>query len=221
MQALPSRSHALRLALAAGLALTTISLGACDEKKATQVSVRSSKKVALPKKPELKPREYKKTYDDGAWTVEGLLKHRKDNLDKTVSVRGKLSKVVQCPPPPPPPEPTEEEIKERERINKLRKKRGLEPLEPPKPKRRPRTCNPRPHAFMVDPGSDERYKLLVAGSMWSQLVDFEEGQELTLKGEYVIVSPDGHYLRQAGMLLLEDLPEPEPEPEPDKEEGKE
>ena len=50
------------------------------------------------------------------------------------------------------------------------------------------------------------------GSTWSVLPTLVEGQEVALTGGFDIVSKDGVFLRQAGLLVLDDLPEPEPPP---------
>jgi len=54
--------------------------------------------------------------------------------------------------------------------------------------------------------------------MWSVLPTLGEGQEVSLTGSFDIVSKDGVFLRQAGLLVLDDLPAPEApvaEPGPD------
>jgi hypothetical protein len=46
--------------------------------------------------------------------------------------------------------------------------------------------------------------------MWSVLPNLEDGQEVTLAGSFDIVSKDGVFLRQAGLVVLDDLPEAPP-----------
>jgi hypothetical protein len=149
-------------------------------------SVRSNVQVALPEKPDLTARPFKKTHEDGSATVEGLLREREKHLGETVSVRGMVKKLVKCPEAGAP--------KEGDVV-------GGRPA---------RTCNPPPHFFLVDKEPGSPRELLVYGSMWSVLPQMNEGEEVTLSGSFDIVSKDGVFLRQAGLLLLEDLPEPKP-----------
>ncbi len=192
--------------------LGLMSLSACEpDKPAFEPSVRSNVQVALPAKPELKVREYKKAHDDGALTVEGLVRQRKSYLGKEVMVRGVVVELVRC------PDPTPEEIaaydaeqlrKREELIKRYGKKKVDEQVPPPKPFQRARTCNPKPQALLADVSKGDRHKLLVAGSMYSPLADLELGATATLTGRFEISSPDGLYVSQMGVMNLEDKPEP-------------
>jgi hypothetical protein len=119
-----------------------------------------------------------------------------------VTVRGVVKKLTKCPEPPPPPPPPPDAVPEVVDSD----------VPPPPPPRPPRTCNPPPHLFLVDAKPASKRELLVYGSMWSVLPTLSEGQEIALTGSFDIVSKDGVFLRQAGLLVLDDLPEPTPPP---------
>lgn len=177
----------------------TVTVTACgNEIPRPKPSERSEVTVTLPPAPSLTKRPYEKLAGDGSYTVEGLLRERDNLLGESVSVRGVIKKIQKCPEPPPPPPP----------VVDADAKGDVAP--PPPPPRRPRTCNPPPHLLLVDKSPVSKRELLVYGSMWSVLPTLEEGQELTLTGSFDIVSKDGVFLRQAGLLVLDDLPETVP-----------
>lgn len=173
-------------------------------------SVPSNVAVPLPPSPELVRKPYDRVNADGTLTVEGLLRERDKQLGETVSVSGVVKKLTTCPevppepaPEPPPPPPGAQPPKPGEVV-----------APPPPPPRPPRTCSPPPHFFLVDKNPVSKRELLVYGSMWSVLPTLKEGQEVSLVGQFDIVSKDGVFLRQAGLLILDDLPEVVPQPEP-------
>lgn len=173
-------------------------------------SVPSNVAVPLPPSPELVRKPYDRVNADGTLTVEGLLRERDKQLGETVSVSGVVKKLTVCPevppepaPEPPPPPPGAKPPKPGEVV-----------AAPPPPPRPPRTCSPPPHFFLVDKNPVSKRELLVYGSMWSVLPTLKEGQEVSLVGQFDIVSKDGVFLRQAGLLILDDLPEVVPQPEP-------
>lgn len=192
--------HLALQSLACIASIGAVGVGAGCEKPIPrpQPSTRSNVVVTLPASPELTARPYKKVNDDGTVTVEGLLRERDQLLGDTVSVTGKVDKAVLCAPIPAPP-----------------------PAEPPPPDAPPPepvvppTCNPPQHLVLVDPGAaaDTKWRLTVYGTMKSPLKDAKEGAVISLTGHFDMVSRDGVFLRQGGLLLLDDLPEP-PEPAP-------
>ncbi len=152
-------------------------------------SVRSNVQVALPDKPDLTAKPFKKVHEDGTSTVEGVLREREKYVGETVTVRGVVKKLVVCP-----------EVAAPDAADAVGSK--------PRPDR---TCNPPPHFFLVDKEPASKRELLVYGSMWSVLPQMKEGEEVTLTGAFDIVSKDGVFLRQAGLLILDDLPKPKPD----------
>ncbi len=186
----------------------------CDKRDKQQISPRSTVKLSLPPKPKLVKPQYRKAYDDGALTVEGLLRDYKSYMGQNVKVRGKVISVSKCPVPP----PVSDEVKakaleEWDKLVKLAKRLKKNP--PPQPTfpepEAPRTCKPRPHAYLVDDGGDAKWQLLVAGTMWSAVASLEQGATVTLTGRFDRVTPDGDYVRQQGLIYLPDLPRPEPD----------
>lgn len=201
------------LAVAASVGAVTAAGGGCDKRDKQEISPRSTVKLSLPPKPKLVKPQYRKAYDDGALTVEGLLREYKSFMGQNVKVRGKVVSVSQCPVPP----PVSEEVKtkaleEWDKLVKLAKRLKKNPPPQPTfpPPEAPRTCKPRPHAYLVDEGGDAKWQLLVAGTMWSAVASLEEGSTVTLTGRFDRVTPDGDYVRQQGLIYLPDLPRPEP-----------
>jgi len=191
------------------LVLAPLALAGCGKEIAKpKPSERSDVAVALPAAPDLTQKPYEKLNADGSYTVEGLLRERDKLIGESVTVRGVVKKLTRCPPPPPPPPPDPDATPDVVDSD----------APPPPPPRPPRTCNPPPHLFMVDAKPASKRELLVYGSMWSVLPTLADGQEVSLTGSFDIVSKDGVFLRQAGLLVLDDLPEPVPaavEPGPD------
>lgn len=197
------------------LAFASVSV-ACDEGYPTPEPTQpTSVQVTLPTKPSLAKRPYARTHPDGSLTVEALMRERRVYMDQAVKVRGVVKKLVQCAAPPAPayipPTPDPRAVR--------RGEVPAEPTPPPAPKP-PRTCDPPPHAYIVDQDPVSKRELLVYGSMFSPLADFQMGDTVVVEGKFGIVSTDGVYLRQAGLVELADTPEPEPEPVPAPEEDK-
>ncbi len=201
--------------LASLLLCAAVSFGsfACEKEKVQVKSQRSTKTVELPPKPPLEPPKYTKQHADGVWTVEGLLRNNKKAMGNTVKVRGSIVKLVKCPPPAP---HTEEEIAKFKALHdkwkklvKLGKRINKIPPDEPilKPKKQARTCNPRPQAVLQDTPPSDRFKLTVAGSMYSPLAVFTNGQVVTIEGVFDMVTPDGHYMNQDGLMHLKDVPQ--------------
>ena len=207
----PTRS----LLFACALTLLAASTFGCEKEEVIKKSPRSTTPVELPKKPSLTPPEYVKQHPDGVWTVEGALRHSKELMSKSLRVRGTIVDLVKCPPPKP---HTPEEIEAHNKLHdkwkkivKLAKRLKKIPPEEPvlKPKVQDRTCNPRPKAILQDATPNDRFKLLVAGSMYSPLKSFKKGQVVTLEGLFDMVTPDGHYMSQDGLMYLKDIPKAE------------
>lgn len=192
--------------------LAALAVGCEPEIPRPKPSTPSNVAVPLPPSPELVRKPYEKVNADGTLTVEGLLREREKHVGVAVTVRGVVKKLVKCPEvpperaPAPPPDAKDPKKKGKDEV-------VAAPAPPPRP---PRTCNPPPHFYLVDKNPVSKRELLVYGSMWSLLPTLTEGQEVSLVGQFDIVSKDGVFLRQAGLLLLDDLPEvvPTPEPEP-------
>jgi hypothetical protein len=197
------------LALMSGASLL---LGCEPEIHKPKPSVRSNVVVPLPPSPELVRKPYEKVNKDGTLTVEGILRERATYIGEGVTVRGVVKKLVKCPevPPEPAPEPVPNEKPKAPGAPGAKDTAELAPPPPPRP---PRTCSPPPHFFLVDKNPVSRRELLVYGSMWSVLPALKEGAEVTLAGQFDIVSKDGVFLRQAGLLILDDLPEVMPTPD--------
>jgi len=168
-------------------------------------ATRADASVTLPPTPSLTEKPYAKFHPDGVLTVEGIMRNRDEFLGKTMKVRGVVTKLVVCPTPPAPePDPDAGPVDDDVVVP------------PPLP---PRLCDPPPQAYLVDKDKVSRRELLVYGSMRSPIKDFAEGAEVTVEGRFDIVSRDGVFLRQAGLLVLEDLEPPPPPVDSDVEPG--
>lgn len=62
-------------------------------------------------------------------------------------------------------------------------------------------CHPPTHLVIWD-GPDAEARLVVIGQTVEQVEALVVGQELTLTGRFVLISPDGRFIRQAGILVL-------------------
>ncbi|MCB9728710.1 MAG: hypothetical protein H6744_16315 [Deltaproteobacteria bacterium] len=175
---------------------------ACDSTEQRHVSPRSTLKVSLPEAPSLEPREVKARYPDGAWTVEGFLTADGHAAGEKAKVRGRVVEVFTCPKPPPPP-PVEEDP------NAPKPKPGEE-LPPPPPPKAP-FCPQPPHMYLADAVGATRYQLLVVGSEATEVGRVAKGDEVTVDGSFDVMTRDGAFIRQAGLLVL---PEPPPPPPP-------
>lgn len=183
------------------IVLATGLVAGCDKEIPKPApSERSEVTVSLPPAPDLTRKPFDKLNADGSYTVEGILRERDKLIGESVTVKGVVRKLQKCPPPPPEPPPDPDVAPEVVDSD----------APPPRPPRPPRTCNPPPHLFLVDAKPVSKRELLVYGSTWSVLPTLVEGQEVALTGSFDIVSKDGVFLRQAGLLVLDDLPEPEP-----------
>jgi len=178
------------------ISLSMAGLGCDKPLPRPEPTVRSTKVVTLPAAPELSVTPYTARHSDGTLTVEGLLRERDKHIGTSVIVRGRVASAVKCAPIPqdlPTDAPPET------------------PLPAPVI---PDNCTPPQHLVLEDAGGNPKWKLTAYGSMKSQLGLASEGQEVTLTGDFNMISPDGVFLRQGGLLLLPDLAPPAPEPEP-------
>jgi hypothetical protein len=170
---------------------TLLGLGpGCDEKEKHPVSPRSSTRVQLPDTPDLTRPPRPLQHPDGVLTVEGVLRQRDQWLGKPVKVRGSVAELRVCP-------------------------AALAAVDAAAPVVDPPPCNPPPSATLTDSGGSPRFRLLVAGSMLSELTGLRLGETTTLEGQLLMLSPDRKYLSQAGLLYLPDRPPPPPPPAPD------
>lgn len=174
--------------------------GGCDKPAEHQVSQRSTLQVSLPERPSLAPREIKARHGDGAWTVEGFLTADSHKAGEPAKVRGRVVEVFTCPKPPPAPpvEPPDPKAKP-----------GDVPPPPPPPKAP--HCPQPPHMYLADSVGATRYQLLVVGSEATEVGRVKKGDEVTVEGSFDVMTRDGAFIRQAGLLVL---PEPPPPPEP-------
>lgn len=168
-------------------------------------STRSSEVAQLPPKPNLQRPAIKEKHPDGAYTVEGLLAHRDKHLGEKLTVRAKVVRVTKCAPKEPiAPPPNPDGTLSPDAIDAL----------PPLP---PTNCDPPPSAYLIDDPPQSRRELLVYGTMRSAIAGFEAGQVVQVEGTFDIISSDGVFLRQAGLLQLPDVvlepTEPAPAPE--------
>ncbi|MEZ4267958.1 MAG: hypothetical protein R3F39_16415 [Myxococcota bacterium] len=172
----------------------------CDKPIEHHVSPRSTLQVSLPERPSLAPREVKARHSDGAWTVEGFLTADAHAAGEVSKVRGRVVEVFTCPkaPPAPPVEPPDPKAKP-----------GDVPPPPPPPKA-PHCAKP-PHMYLADSVGATRYQLLVVGSEATEVGRVAKGDEITVEGAFDVMTRDGAFIRQAGLLVL---PEPPPPPEP-------
>ncbi len=193
------------LAVLAVGSLASSLFGGCEQKiPSPPPAERSEVRGSLPPPPDFTQKAFERMFPDGTLTVAGLVREREKLIGETVSVRGRVTKLVKCPPPPPPPPPDTDIVEDK----KGGKDAGAaEP--PPPPPRPPRLCdapNPQPNFFLVDLVAPGR-EVQVVGTMWSLLPKFAEGQDVTVTGTFDIVSPDGTFIRQAGLVILDDVPE--------------
>ena len=199
------KTSPLRITAFALLVALGVGAGCKQEIPLPPASTRSDVIASLPSAPSLAVKPYTKFHPDGVLTVEGMMRNRDEFLGKTMKVRGIVTKLVKCPTPPAPPvdvdaAPTDGDVV----------------VAPPLP---PRLCDPPPQAYLVDRERASRRELLVYGTMRSPIADFEEGAEVTVEGRFDIVSKDGVFLRQAGILILDDVEPPPPPVDSDAEPG--
>ena len=178
----------LRLCLCACLGLT-VAAAACDTHAERPLSTRSKVKVKLPPTPDLTPKDVQIKHSDGTFTVAGVLSKRAELVGRAITVRGRVLSVSGCPAPPAPAD--------------------ADAADAPPPVRE--DCYPPPHLYIGDAADAAERRLLVTGPMSAGVADQVVGRVVTLQGDFDLVSPDGAYIRQAGLLVL---PAPAPrEPE--------
>lgn len=164
--------------------LTLVVLGmcsfACGGETESLLSKRSSVAVDLPAKPTLHPPTYVREHPDGVLTVEGLLRDPEPHVGRDIQVRGRVDALVLC---------------------KKRPARQA-PGEAGDPTSDAWICASQPHAFLVDRIGDKRHRLRLAGSMESRLSSLTIGEQVDLRGTFDLVSPQGKYVDQHGLLFL-------------------
>ncbi len=164
------------------LGSVALALVACESKAAREPSKRSSVAVNLPPTPSLREKEIRRTHKDGSWTVEGLLQAGPKRHGQSVRVKGQVVEVKLCPKAPPPSPDAPE---------------GTTPPEAP-------FCPRPPHLFLADTAEGPR--LLVAGSEATAVGTAQVGAELAVEGLFDVLSPDRQFIRQAGLIALEEPP---------------
>lgn len=177
--------------------VSALAMAACEpEIPRPQPSPEHATAVPLPPSPALVRPEYKMLNADGTLTVEGLLQERDRYLGKSVEVRGTVKKVTHC---------------------KTIKNEGE--TEGENTDRQP--CNPPAHAYLIDQDVPESQQVLIYAPSPELIADYEEGKEVTATGHFDIVSEDGVYLRQGGLVVLQAPKELLVDPEAELEEGAE
>lgn len=175
----------------------------CEKPVEHTVSQRSTLSVSLPERPSLAPKEVKARHGDGAWTVEGFLTADGHKAGELAKVRGRVVEVFTCPKPPPAPEPPPPDPKA---------KPGDVPPPPPPPKAP--HCPKPPHMYLADSAGATRYQLLVVGSEATEVGRVKKGDEVSVEGVFDVMTRDGAFIRQAGLLVLPEPPPPPPPAEP-------
>ena len=168
-----------------GLILLTLPLWVgCTHESKVELSSRSKIKVTLPAKPALVRSKYRRTYDDGVMTVLGLLNHRDSYLKTTLKVRGVITGLALCPATVVPKTP-----------RRRGRKGDAEPAQT-------WDCKRPPYALLADPGGKKSQVLRIGGQMNGPLAHLTKGATVTLTGFFDLVSPDGKYVDQQGLLFL-------------------
>ena len=67
-------------------------------------------------------------------------------------------------------------------------------------------CHPPPHLYLADRSDAQRHRLLVTGWEAERIRAVRPGQELTFHGRFDLVTPDGTFIRQAGLLIVSTKP---------------
>lgn len=167
------------------LGLSVFVVDACGDSATPKPSTRSKIKVSLPATPELTVKQYEASYADGVSTVYGLIGSAGKLLDTEVTVRGLVSAVELC------------EIIDQKPLA------GAAGAEGAGAQKQVYRCKRQPRAWLVDPQHPKgRFKLMIAGTMESELARLKKGATVTLKGRFVTSSPDGSYFSHGGLLLL-------------------
>ena len=175
----------VRLLVCVSMSLTSLSLG-CSE-AASGPSVRSDVEVRLPETPDFKASPTAKKFPDGAHSVLALMETADRKIGLEVTVRGLVADTVLCVSGP--------EKEGPKRAQKGRgEKRAQELLE--------QTCHPPSHLYLADDVNDEASRLLIVGWAPNKIRGVRRGQELTFRGTFGRVSPDGVFIRQAGLLTV-------------------
>ncbi len=157
-------------------------VGGCDTQVERPLSKRNKVKVKLPPTPDLTKKEIEVKHGDGTYTVAGVLSKRGELVGRSLTVRGRVLSVTGC------PEPKQAPVADA----------ADEPAEPAAPK----DCYPPPHMYLGDAGGEGERRLLVTGPMSARVADHVVGRVVTVEGDFDLVSRDGAYIRQAGLLVL-------------------
>lgn len=170
----------------------------------------SDAELQLPEPPELSGVDVKHRYEDGAWTVPGVLDRGNQLVGRTITVRGRVDEVRHCPPSTATAEGPD--------AGGTGSGRGAGEADAaageaadagsagPATGRGGGPCQPPPHLYLVAPdaGTEAGQRLLVVGSMDTAVGEAEEGDELGVEGTFDLVSPDGSFIRQSGLIVLDE-----------------
>lgn len=80
------------------LVISLVALVSCSKQTLEETKKVEKEKVNLPPRPNLTAKKAPEKYQDGAYSVEGAIRHAKELLGKEVSVRGSILEVVRCDP---------------------------------------------------------------------------------------------------------------------------
>ncbi len=189
--------RALIIAVGLGLAL-----GACQRTSNEPLSTASHEHVALPPAPSLTRTIRPVHYAGGAFTVEGLLRGGAHTGQRVV-VRGVVVELHPCKRPA--ADRPAAKSTEAPRSPKLKAQAAAKAdhgADTTAVAQAPITCLREPFLYLADSMQSKRYRLLVAGWAADALDDMKPGRQLTLTGRFDVVTRDGAFIRQSGLLAL-------------------
>jgi len=162
--------------------LAPLATSACGEPEST-LSTRSDVEVRLPSAPNLGQRPEPPTFPDGALSVGGLMAVADTHVGRAVTVRGLVADTVVCKPS--------------EGADKAEQGKGKDKGKAEEP-----VCHPPSHLYLADDVKAQRDRLLIVGWSAKKVGGVRRGQQLTFHGGFQRVSPDGTFIRQAGLLVV-------------------
>lgn len=171
-----------RLLLPAGVLWLFLAPG-CSEGPRLQ-SVRADVEVRLPEAPDFQAQPAARKYPDGAHSVLSLIETADRQVGLEVTVRGLVADTVLCAAGAPDEQP-----------------KTARPG-PSKKEEADEDCHPPSHLYLADDVSDEASRLLIVGWSANKVRGVRRGQELTFRGTFGRVSPDGVFIRQAGLVTV-------------------
>jgi hypothetical protein len=174
-----------RLLVSVPLLLASATFGCMDAPKGP--SVRSDVEVRLPETPDFESQPAARMYPDGAHSVMALMETADLKVGREVTVRGLVADTVLC------------ALASAQEKPKRAQKGSVEAKAQ---ERREAACHPPSHLYLADDVTDETSRLLVVGWAPNKVRGVRRGQELTFRGTFGRVSPDGVFIRQAGLVTV-------------------